>query len=256
MKKQHQTAGDGISRKTPSFEIEPMRIEVVETLIMLVVLQSLLMVASNLAALKIWRLPGLGLPVDAGIIMFPVSYVVGDLLIYVYGHRLADRVPMMVAAGMILTSLGLLAAKVALPDYPGADNSSFLVVQAATERIFLASTVAFLASQLVNNAAFMAFYRRMMGNRRLTEKRRFKIAEIGSSLVARLVDVLLFEFLAFFGMLSLEEFWAQTIFAYAAGAALELTMSGMATRIALKVVNRLQYRNGQNLDSSEQPKAS
>ncbi|HYA02361.1 MAG TPA: VUT family protein [Syntrophobacteria bacterium] len=48
------------------------------------------LVAANIIAVKLVHLFGLTVP--AGVIIFPVSYILGDILTEVYGYRQARRV--------------------------------------------------------------------------------------------------------------------------------------------------------------------
>ena len=58
---------------------------------------------SNLAAVKLWNL--FGIAVDGGVIVFPLTYIIGDLTVEFYGKKIAKNV---VLAGL-LVGLFLLA---------------------------------------------------------------------------------------------------------------------------------------------------
>lgn len=125
----------------PTSELEKMSLPVVKMLIFLSVAMGVTLFASNLAALKIWNF--FGIPVDAGILLFPVSYIVGDLLVAFYGEKIANHVAIDTAIFAVIAAALLWVARVLLPDYPGADNTAFLTIQSATGRIFLASVAGF-----------------------------------------------------------------------------------------------------------------
>lgn len=211
-------------------------------LICLVAMNGVILVFSNLAALKIWRLSlfGLDIPVDAGILFFPLSYLVGDLLVFIFGRKTADRTAYLTSFSVLL-AVGFLWLARLLPDFPTADNSAFLVVQESTGRIFCASVVAFLVGQLVNNAAF-AVLRRKMPNERNVRK-----WMLLSSVVARMFDVGLFEILAFVGRLPVQDFFLQMMGAYVEGMLLECILSVAAKPLALKLEQELKFSGGKPL---------
>ena len=45
---------------------------------------------SNLAAIKLWDL--FGIAVDGGVVVFPLTYIIGDLIVEFYGRRIARNV--------------------------------------------------------------------------------------------------------------------------------------------------------------------
>lgn len=241
-------------------EPDAMSFRVASTLIAMTAILSVVLIVSNIAALKIWQLKfpypaqiwpikrfdWLCLPVDAGILLFPISYAVGDLLMNIYGRKIADLVALWSAILSMTTAVILWIAKVILPDYPGADNSAFVVAQDAMGRIFLASVVGFLASQVLNNYVFAQMRaKEEPANEELSAN--FRRRAIISSVIARIADVVIFETLAFFGKLPLMEFLRQMAFAYVAGVIIELVISRLTARIAKKLRIFLQYEDGKDL---------
>jgi len=206
-----------------------------KTLIAMSSLMAMTMIVANLAATKIWNLGGI--PVDGGILLFPLSYVLGDLLVEIYGERTANSVAWASCAAGCLTAV-IIALIGTLPNYPGANNSGFVIISGATGRIFIASIIGFLASQLLNNYIF----------ERIRRKRRdsvfWKRALISSAL-AHIPDILLFEPIAFLGKLSVGGFVSQAIFAYAAAIVIEGILLFLVTkRLARHMVKRLGFQHG------------
>ncbi len=222
---------------------DPMNSRVTGVLIAMTATLSVVLIVSNLAALKIWTLASI--PVDAGILLFPISYIVGDLLVNIYGLKVANLVAAWSALLAVMSTGVLWVAKTILPGYPGADNMAFMVVQATLGRIFLASVAGFLLSQILNNRVFVLM------RLRSEQVDNFRRRAIISSAVARIADVAVFEILAFLGKLSLGEFLTQALFAYFAGVVIELAVSGLTTRLAEKLDRALNYSDGHDL--SHQP---
>ena len=100
---------------------------------------------------QIW-LPGIGYwPFGAGILFFPVSYVIGDVLTEVYGYARARRV---IWAGFAATVFMAVMAwvVVALPPAPDWTNQeAYEAVFGQVPRIVFASMCAFWAGEFVNS---------------------------------------------------------------------------------------------------------
>ena len=100
---------------------------------------------------QIW-LPGIGYwPFGAGILFFPVSYVIGDVLTEVYGYARARRV---IWAGFAATVFMAFMAwvVVALPPAPDWTNqAAYDAVFGQVPRIVFASLCAFWVGEFVNS---------------------------------------------------------------------------------------------------------
>jgi len=139
-------------------------------------------------------LPMLGtVTFGAGILFFPLSYVLGDVLTEVYGFARARRV---VWAGFAASSFAATMSfvVVSLPPSPDWDGQAALAaVFGQVPRIFLASIVAFWVGVMVN-AFVMARMKVLTGGRMLWTR------TIGSTVVGQGVDSLIFYPLAFAGV--------------------------------------------------------
>lgn len=139
------------------------------------------------------HLPVLGAwPFGAGILFFPISYVIGDVLTEVYGYARARRV---IWVGVAATSFMAFMAwvVVALPPAPDWTNqAAYETVFGQVPRIVLASICAFWAGELVNSYV-LARMKVMTGGRHLWMR------TIGSTLVGQGVDSLIFYPAAFLG---------------------------------------------------------
>jgi uncharacterized integral membrane protein (TIGR00697 family) len=139
-------------------------------------------------------LPGLGAwPFGAGILFFPVSYVLGDILTEVYGYARARRC---IWAGFCaLLFMAFMAwVVVALP--PAASwtgQAAYEQVFGQVPRIVFASIVAFWAGEFVNSYVLARMKLWTRGKHLWTRT-------IGSTLVGQGVDSLIFYPLAFYGV--------------------------------------------------------
>lgn len=248
-------------------EAEYLPLLAVKWLITLSVLLGVILLVSNLAALKIWQIKfpfpvelwslkkwrWIDVPVDAGIWLFPISYVVGDLLVYIFGERIADQVALC-SAGFTALSVVIFWLLDFLPDFPGADNAAFLVVRAGTGRIFMASVVGFIASQIINNRCFVVMRRSSSdldpGLIFESESDGYRRWSFRSSVVAHLVDAATFEVFAFVGKLSPCDFLSQVAFAFVAGIIIERLMLSLSERLAEKSKSVLRFTDGHEIDKS------
>ena len=131
-------------------------------------------------------------PFGAGILFFPLSYVLGDVLTEVYGYARARRC---IWAGTfaLLFMVVMSTIVVALPPDAGwTGQAAYESVFGQVPRIVFASIIAFWAGEFAN-AAVMA---RM---KVLTDGKHLWTRTIGSTVVGQGVDSLLFYPLAFYG---------------------------------------------------------
>ena len=159
-------------------------------------------------------LPGLGpWPFGAGILFFPVSYVLGDVLTEVYGFARARRC-IWAGFGALVFMAFMSWVVVALPPDPGwTGQAAYEAVFGQVPRIVLASIVAFWAGEFVNSFVLAKM-------KLLTNGRHLWTRTIGSTVAGQAVDSAIFYPLAFWG---------------AAGWTDELVVRVLLTQWALKV---------------------
>ena len=140
------------------------------------------------------NLPGIGAwPFGAGILFFPISYLIDDVLTEVYGYARARRA---IWAGF--AALAFMAVMewtvVHLPVAPGwTGQAAYDRVFGSGWRIILASMMAFFVGELVESAT-------MAKMKIWSQGRRLWLRFWGSTVVGEGVDSLIFYPLAFYGM--------------------------------------------------------
>ncbi|HVI99011.1 MAG TPA: queuosine precursor transporter [Sphingomonas sp.] len=138
-------------------------------------------------------LPWLGeRPFGAGILFFPISYVIGDVLTEVYGYARARRV---IWAGFVAVLFMALMSWVVvkLPAAPSWGNqAAYEVIFGQVPRIVFASVLAFWAGEFVNSYV-LARMKLWTGGRMLWTR------TIGSTIAGEGVDSLIFYPAAFLG---------------------------------------------------------
>ncbi|MEH3037443.1 MAG: queuosine precursor transporter [Sphingomonas adhaesiva] len=156
---------------------------------------AILLLSNVLGAGKVAQvvLPGIGpWPFGAGILFFPVSYIIGDVLTEVYGYARARRVIWVGFAATVFMAL-MSWVVVALPPAPDWTNqAAYETIFGQVPRIVFASMCAFWAGEFVNSYV-LARMKVATGGRHLWMR------TIGSTIAGQAVDSVIFYPLAFWG---------------------------------------------------------
>lgn len=163
------------------------------TFLVLTLLFCVCLIVSNLMEIKVVDLGPL--TVTAGVAVFPISYIINDCIVELYGFRKARMVIWLGFAMNMLVSL-LLQIGIALPgsaEWTG--QSAMQLIFGAVPRIFAASFTAFICGSMAN-AYVMA---RMKAAS--PDGRRFSLRAIVSTLWGEGIDSLIFFPMAFAGTL-------------------------------------------------------
>ena len=151
-----------------------------------------ILVTSNILAVKLIEVAGLVLP--AAIILFPISYILGDVLTEVYGYRQTRRVIWM-GFSMNLVAVAAIWAAGMLPAagfWQGQDAWNAILGQAP--RILAASFIAYLIGEFAN-AYVLAKIKIATGGKMLW------LRTIGSTIIGQGLDSAVFITLAFAGVI-------------------------------------------------------
>ncbi|HEU0044383.1 queuosine precursor transporter [Sphingomonas sp.] len=131
-------------------------------------------------------------PFGAGILFFPIAYVIGDVLTEVYGYARARRC-IWAGFGALLFMVCMSWIVVALPPDAGWEGqAAYEAVFGQVPRIVFASMMAFWAGEFVNSYVLARM-------KVWTQGRALWSRTIGSTVVGQGVDSLLFYPLAFLG---------------------------------------------------------
>ena len=148
------------------------------------------LVVSNIIAVKLVEISGRVFP--AGLVIFPLSYILGDVLAEVYGFRAARAV---IWLGFACNLLALAAIQIAilLPAAPFYEHQqAYEDVLGTTWRIFVASLAAYVVGELAN-AYVLVRMKSATGGRFLWSR------TIGSTMVGEGLDSAIFVTIAFAG---------------------------------------------------------
>ena len=160
------------------------------------ILFNVCLITANLLETKVISV--CGLTVTAGLLVFPISYIINDCITEVWGFRKAGLIIWTgFAMNSFVVTLGLVA--VALPPAPfweGEEHFNFVFGMAP--RIVVASLAAFLAGSFLN-AYVMSRMKLRSG------ERHFSVRAIVSTVAGETADSLLFFPIAFGGVIAWRE---------------------------------------------------
>lgn len=191
----------------------------------------ILLLSNLIGAAKLSTLGGVTF--GAGILFFPLGYVIGDVLTEVYGYARARRCVWAGFVAMLFMAL-MSWVVVALPPAPGwPGQDAYESVFGNTWRIVFASLIAFWAGEFANSFVLARM-------KVLTQGRHLWMRTIGSTVVGQGVDSLLFYPLAFYGQWSN----AQVLTVMVTNWAMKVGWEALLTPITYAVVNMLKRREG------------
>ena len=152
------------------------------------------LIISNIIAGKTFDFFSFALP--CGVVIFPVIYIVNDVLAEVYGYEKTRNV---ILLGFLMNLVAVICyyITISLPAPAFFENSeAFNIVLGSTFRLLVASFTAYLVGSLVN-AKLMVFLKGW------DEKKLF-LRCIASTFFGEGLDALIFIFIGFFGTMPLE----------------------------------------------------
>jgi queuosine precursor transporter len=174
-----------------------------------------------------------GFTFGAGILFFPLGYVLGDVLTEVYGYAHARRCVWAGFAAMLFMAL-MSWVVVALPPAPGwSGQASYEAVFGSTWRIVFASLLALWAGEFANSFVLAKM-------KVLTQGKHLWTRTVGSTVVGQGVDSILFYPLAFLGIWSN----AQVLTVMVTNWALKVGWEVVLTPVTYAVVGYLKRSEG------------
>ncbi len=195
------------------------------------------LIVSNIVAVKIANFSGVSGPIDeyflpAAVIVFPVSYIFGDILTEVYGYAASRRVIWSAFLANALAVLAIIGAE-HVPSAPfWKDQAAYESILGQTWRIVAASFTAFLVGEFANS---MVLSRMKL----LTNGRFLWTRTIGSTVVGEGLDSAIFITIAFAGNQGIDLWpliWKQWLF--------KVLFEVLATPVTYAIVIALKRAEG------------
>ncbi|MDE6326785.1 MAG: queuosine precursor transporter [Duncaniella sp.] len=201
------------------------------TFMVLAVTFCVCLIVSNLMEIKTVDLGPL--TITAGVIVFPISYIINDCIVEVYGFAKARLV---IWLGFLMNLLVSLLLQVGIW-LPGAESwegqESMQMIFGAVPRIFVASFIAFLCGSMVN--AYV-----MSRMKIASEGRNFSFRAIMSTVFGEGVDSLIFFPIAFGGILA----WSEIVALILTQTVLKTVYEMLILPVTMRVVKFLRNREG------------
>lgn len=210
------------------------------------------LVVSNIIAVRLITLrltEGFALTLPAAIVLFPVAYIVGDVLTEVYGYAAARRAIWIAFASNLLAVAaiwigGLLPAApfwtAGTYENPAQADQAYQAILGFTPRLLVASFLAYLVGEFLNSFVLAKLKVR-------TEGRLLWVRTIASTLIGQGADSVIFITVAFFGILPN----AALIGAILSQWLVKSLYEALATPLTYWVVNRLKRSEGLNVFDRE-----
>lgn len=198
-----------------------------------------ILLVSNLVAQKVCLIGPFA--VSGAVLLFPVTYIFGDVFTEIYGFAASRRAIWLGFFGTTLLYI-MGTVTIALPAAPGWHNQqAFAAVFGFIPRILAASLMAFLAGEFANSYT-------MARLKLLTNGSKLWTRTIGSTVVGQAVDTTLVVFLTFVGTVSLKTLINMIVTGYF----LKVSYEILATPLTYLVINWLKRaENADAFDTGE-----
>lgn len=205
---------------------------------LLIALFVMTLIVSNISSVKLASVGSIVF--DAGTILFPLAYIVGDVITEVYGFRKLRRI-LTISVGMLLvTSITFWVVGMLPPAEGWTSQAAYDSILGVVWRIALASVIAIFFGELVN-----AYVLARMKYR--TKGRQLWSRLIGSSFVGNFVDTIIFSTIAFVGTVPLVTLLSLMVSVFVIKMLVEIAISPLT----IIVIDYIKRRD--NIDIYEKP---
>ena len=198
------------------------------------ILFNVCLIAANLLETKVIQV--FGVTVTAGLLVFPISYIINDCIAEVWGFRKARLIIWSgFAMNFFVVGLGLIAVAIpAAPFWEGEEHFDFVFGMAP--RIVAASLMAFLVGSFLN--AYV-----MSKMKIASAGKNFSLRAIVSTLVGESADSMIFFPIAFAGLIPVGELFIMI----GTQAALKSLYEVIILPVTIRVVNYIKKVDGNDV---------
>ena len=198
-----------------------------KTFVILLILNIVCLLSSNILAAKPVKM--LGFVFTASTYLFPVSYILNDVFVEVYGYKTSKfTIFVSFISNLLMVIFFTIAIYLPYPSYYQ-NQEAFQTVLATTPRILTASVLAYIFGNLFNSLVMT----------KMKEKNKKGILwhrTVLSSVVGELLDTLIFILVAFTGTMSMKDLSIMFISVYL----LKLGIEILFTPVLVKVINKIK----------------
>ncbi len=182
-----------------------------------------MLLISNIGAVKLIEFGPI--ITDGGAFLFPLVYILGDVISEVYGFKAARKAIFLAFAMSALAALTFWLVQIAPPATSWENQDAFESVLGFVPRIVLASIAGFLVGQLLNSYVLVAIKRR-------TKEKSLWLRLLGSTVIGELADTIIFCTIAFYGVITGGEFLTYVIIGFAYKTLVEIVLCPSLTGLS------------------------
>jgi hypothetical protein len=168
---------------------------------------------------------------DGGTILFPLSYIFGDILTEVYGFRRSRRVIWLGFISALLMSLILYLVQILPPAADWPNQHAYESLLGFIPRIVLASLIAYFLGEFTNSISLSLLKIRTKG-------RFLWVRTILSTIIGEGIDTMVFCMIAFYGTLPNNVLWTVIVSNYIFKCSIEV----LFTPVTYMIVNILKKK--------------
>lgn len=196
------------------------------------------LIVSNITSIKVVAIGPLVF--DAGTILFPLSYIVGDIVTEVYGYRKMRSLLYVGVVSLILTMTTFWVVQIlpASPDWP--NQVAYESILGVVWRIVLASVTALFLGEIMNAYVMARMKVRSKG-------KNLWVRMISSSVVGSAIDTVVFSTVAFLGTMPFDALTQLMITVFL----IKITTEVIVSPLTIKIINIVKRR--EKIDTYEQP---
>lgn len=195
-----------------------------------------LLLISNIGAVKLIAFGPI--ITDGGVFLFPLVYIVGDILSEVYGFKAARKAILLGFAMAILAAVTFWLVQISPPADAWGNQEAFESVLGLVPRIVLASIAGYLVGQLLNAWVLVKIKER-------TREKALWLRLLGSTAVGELADTVVFCTIAFYGVITGVDF----LIYVAAGYAYKTLVEVLLLPVSYAVIGAIKRREPSYADS-------
>lgn len=187
------------------------------------------LLVSNVLAAKTFTLGSVILP--TAVIIFPIVYIVNDVLAEIYGFRKARNI---ILLGFVLNAFAVAAYSIAIllpaPAFAADGAVAFASVLGSTWRLLVASFAAYLVGSFVNAFVMVRMKERL--------QKQLMLRCVLSTLLGEGLDAFIFITIAFAGTMPLADLFTMVVAQAMFKTAFEIVFYPL-TRVTIKKINTL-----------------
>lgn len=202
-----------------------------------------LLLISNIGATKLIEFGPI--ITDGGAFLFPLVYIVGDILSEVYGFKAARKAILVAFGLLILAALTFWVVQLSPPAESWPNQEAFEAVLGFVPRIVLASIAGFLVGQLLNAYVLVRI-------KEWTKEKNLWFRLLGSTVVGEAADTIVFCTIAFYGVITGGEFLNYVIVGFVYKCVMEIILMPVTYRV-IAVVKKSEPTYVEALQQQPQP---